>query len=286
MRGLDPRHDAPVDRPGGERGRLDPAASRRRLHPVDASRSRSLHRQRRRSGTDARRVLRQGDRLLPRARRLDAHRRHRRRQPRCERHRRRRPADRGRCGHEHQGAEAGPRLHGVLRRRRDQRRARSTKRSTWRRSGSCPSCSSARTTSTAMSMDIALAMAVPNVADRASAYAMPGVAVDGNDLPAVAAASRGAVVARARRRWTVADRVQDLSSARPFQERPQPVSHQGRDRRVAQARSDHSPRKPSSWQHGRFDSGRACGDCESGTVDDRAGARICEGEPRSRSRRS
>ena len=48
-----------------------------------------------------------------------------------------------------------------------------------------------------MSMDIALAMAVPNVADRASAYAMPGVAVDGNDLPAVAAASAIAV-ARAR----------------------------------------------------------------------------------------
>jgi pyruvate dehydrogenase E1 component alpha subunit len=44
-----------------------------------------------------------------------------------------------------------------------------------------------------MSMDIALAMAVPNVADRASAYAMPGVAVDGNDLPAVAAASLVAV---------------------------------------------------------------------------------------------
>jgi TPP-dependent pyruvate/acetoin dehydrogenase alpha subunit len=44
-----------------------------------------------------------------------------------------------------------------------------------------------------MSMDIALAMAVPNVADRASAYAMPGVAIDGNDLPAVAAASLAAV---------------------------------------------------------------------------------------------
>jgi pyruvate dehydrogenase E1 component alpha subunit len=45
-----------------------------------------------------------------------------------------------------------------------------------------------------MSMDIAKAMAVPNVADRASAYAMPGGAVDGNDLPAVAAAARVAVV--------------------------------------------------------------------------------------------
>jgi pyruvate dehydrogenase E1 component alpha subunit len=44
-----------------------------------------------------------------------------------------------------------------------------------------------------MSMDIALAMAVPNVADRASAYAMPGIAVDGNDLPAVAAAAAVAI---------------------------------------------------------------------------------------------
>ena len=45
----------------------------------------------------------------------------------------------------------------------------------------------------AMSMDIALAMAVSSVADRASAYAMPGVSIDGNDLPAVVAASRAAV---------------------------------------------------------------------------------------------
>ena len=44
-----------------------------------------------------------------------------------------------------------------------------------------------------MSMDIANAMAVPHVADRASAYAMPGIAVDGNDLPAVAAACRAAI---------------------------------------------------------------------------------------------
>jgi len=49
-----------------------------------------------------------------------------------------------------------------------------------------------------MSMDVAKAMAVPNVADRAAAYAMPGTAVDGNDLPAVAAAARIAV-ARARK---------------------------------------------------------------------------------------
>jgi len=44
-----------------------------------------------------------------------------------------------------------------------------------------------------MSMDIANAMAVPNVADRAGAYAMRGVTVDGNDLPAVAAAAKAAI---------------------------------------------------------------------------------------------
>ncbi len=44
-----------------------------------------------------------------------------------------------------------------------------------------------------MSMDIARAMAVENVADRACAYAMPGIVVDGNDLPAVAAAAEQAI---------------------------------------------------------------------------------------------
>ena len=45
-----------------------------------------------------------------------------------------------------------------------------------------------------MSMDVADAMAVANVADRAPAYAMPGIVVDGNDLPAVVAAARDAVL--------------------------------------------------------------------------------------------
>lgn len=49
-----------------------------------------------------------------------------------------------------------------------------------------------------MSMDVRRAMAVPNVADRAQAYAMPGLMIDGNDLPAVAAAAASAV-GRARR---------------------------------------------------------------------------------------
>jgi len=45
----------------------------------------------------------------------------------------------------------------------------------------------------AMSMDIALAMAVEHVAQRAAAYAMPATAVDGNDLPAVVSAARTGV---------------------------------------------------------------------------------------------
>ena len=45
----------------------------------------------------------------------------------------------------------------------------------------------------AMSMDISLAMAVSDVSMRATAYAMPGVTVDGNDLGAVVDASRAAI---------------------------------------------------------------------------------------------
>jgi pyruvate dehydrogenase E1 component alpha subunit len=48
-----------------------------------------------------------------------------------------------------------------------------------------------------MSMSVKRSMAVANIADRASAYAMPGVALDGNDFFAVYAASRDAA-ARAR----------------------------------------------------------------------------------------
>ncbi len=49
-----------------------------------------------------------------------------------------------------------------------------------------------------MSMPVARAMAVPNVADRAAAYGMPGVIVDGNDLLAVFEAAHEATE-RARR---------------------------------------------------------------------------------------
>lgn len=44
-----------------------------------------------------------------------------------------------------------------------------------------------------MSMDIARSMAAKNVADRAVAYAMPGVTIDGNDLALVAATAKEAI---------------------------------------------------------------------------------------------
>ena len=63
------------------------------VHPP---RARPLHRQGRRPEPHDGRAARQGDRLLPRPRRLHAHRRRRHRQPRRQRHRRRRHPDRRR----------------------------------------------------------------------------------------------------------------------------------------------------------------------------------------------
>ncbi len=82
-----------------------------------------------------------------------------------------------------------------------------------------------------MSVSTERSTAVKNIADRAVAYAMPGVTVDGNSLSDVAEASHRASSARGPARAN-AHRVQDLSPSRPFQERSQPLSHQGRDRRL------------------------------------------------------
>ncbi len=81
-----------------------------------------------------------------------------------------------------------------------------------------------------MSTSTARSTSVANIAERATAYGMPGVIVDGNDFAAVAEASFVATErARARRR-TVADREQDLPHPRPLALRPQPLPQQGRDR--------------------------------------------------------
>ena len=197
------------------------------------------------SRNDVRRVLRQGDRLLPRPRRLDAYCRCRKRQSRRQWHCRRRPADRRRCGALRQEAEDTTMLSSAFSATAPTMRAPSTRRSTWRRSGSCRSSSSARTTNTACRSRPSARWRSRNVADRASAYNMPGVIVDGNICSDVAeAVARGGRRAR-RGRGADADRMQDLSLPRPFQERPQSLSHQGRDRGMERSRPDRTFRRPS-----------------------------------------
>jgi pyruvate dehydrogenase E1 component alpha subunit len=94
-----------------------------------------------------------------------------------------------------------------------------------------------------MSMDIAKAMAVPHVADRAASYAMPGVAVDGQRSAGGRGGDPRGHRSRARRPRTLAGRMQDLSPSWALQERPQPVSHEGGDRGLARPRPDRAARE-------------------------------------------
>ena len=91
-----------------------------------------------------------------------------------------------------------------------------------------------------MSVSTERSMAVANVADRASAYNMPGVIVDGNRIEDVAEAVMTAIARARARAGAHPGRMQDLPHPRPFQERPQPLPHQGRDRGMEAARS-HRP---------------------------------------------
>ncbi len=76
-----------------------------------------------------------------------------------------------------------------------------------------------------MSVSTERSMAVEHVADRAAGYRMPGIIVDGNRVEDVSEAVMEATArARAGRR-PEPDRMQDLPHPRPFQERPQPLSH-------------------------------------------------------------
>ena len=152
-------------------------------------------------------LLGQGQRLLPRPRRLDAHRRRRHRQPRRERHRRRRDPDRRR---RRAGAEAAPapaRSWCASSATARPTRARSTRRRTWPRSGSCRWSSSARTTSYGMSMSSDRGDSRSRTSStRAAAYGIPGVTVDGNDVQAVYETvddgRRPGPQRRAARRWS------------------------------------------------------------------------------------
>ena len=212
-------------------------AAQNRLHHLDPSRPWPLHRQGRRSQADVRRILRQGRGLLPRPWRLHAHRRCRKRQSRRQRHRgggipiavgaalaikKQKRDDVALCffgdGATNEGA-----FHEAL-----------NMASIWK----LPVIFVCENNKYGMSVSTERSMAVANVADRASAYNMPGVIVDGNRIEDVAEAVMTATARAREGRGADADRMQDLSHPRPFQERPQPLSHQGRDRGMEAARSD------------------------------------------------
>ena len=213
------------------------ALRHQRLHHLHPSRPRPLHRQGRRSQADVRRVLRQGRRLLPRTRRLHAHRRRGDRQSGRQRHRGRRHAHRGRrrtlaikkqkrddvamCffgdGATNEGA-----FHEAL-----------NMAAIWK----LPVVFVCENNKYGMSVSTERSMAVPNVADRASAYGMPGVIVDGNADCRCRGGRAFAAADRARAgEGPTPHRVQDLPHPRPFAQRPQPLPHQGRDRGVEVAR--------------------------------------------------
>ena len=165
---------------------------RRRLHHLDPSRPRPLHRQGRRARADVRRIPRPRERLLQGPRRLDAHRRSGEGQSRRQRHRRRRHADRGRRRAQRQ--EAASRRGGVAffgdgANNEGAFHEALNMASIWK----LPVVFVCENNQYAMSMSTERSTAVANVAERASAYSMPGVIVDGNDFAAVAEASFEAV---------------------------------------------------------------------------------------------
>ena len=75
-------------------------------------------------------------------------------------------------------------------------------------------------------------------ADRASAYGLPRIVIDGNDADVVYRAAQRGLRQGARRRRPVADRMHDLSPQRPFARRSGQVPPRGRAGEMEGARSD------------------------------------------------
>ena len=81
--------------------------------------------------------------------------------------------------------------------------------------------------------------AVPHpAADRASAYGLERIVIDGNDADVVYRTAQRRLRQGARRRRPVADRMPDLSPQRPFARRPGKVPPRGRAGALEAARSD------------------------------------------------
>ena len=89
-----------------------------------------------------------------------------------------------------------------------------------------------------MSTSTERSTAVRNIAERAAAYAMPGVTVDGNDFSAVTEAVDAAVERAREGKGPKPCREPHLSLARALEIRSKPLPDQGRNRRVAVQRPD------------------------------------------------
>ena len=92
--------------------------------------------------------------------------------------------------------------------------APSTSRSTWPRCGSCRSSTWSSTTASAWAPRSRPARRSPTLHEKACAYGMPGVRVDGNDVLAVRDAVREAVERARTERMPSADEHQELPPAR------------------------------------------------------------------------
>ena len=166
------------------------------------------------------------DRHLQGQGRLDARRRHREGHARRERHRRRRHPAGLRRGADREDPRHRRGHDLLLRRRRVQPGDVPRERSTWRRSGSCRSCSSARTTATPRRPPFELPLLGQATSPpRAPGYDIPGVIVDGLDPLAMFAAAGEAIDARPARRRTDADRGEDVPLLRPRRGRRRHLPH-------------------------------------------------------------
>ena len=90
----------------------------------------------------------------------------------------------------------------------------------------------------AMGMALERAEAETDIARKAAGYRMPGEAVDGMDVVAVEGAARRCGRANPRRRRAAISRMPHLSLPRALDVRRAALSHQGRDRGLAQEGSD------------------------------------------------
>ena len=240
------RLPAPLRRPGGVRRGRHGEPARRRRHHLHAPRPRPRRREGRRPQVHVRRAVRQGHRLLQGPRRQHAH---------------QRPVASA-CSARTASSAAASRTRSARRSRRTTRAATAV---------AVPFFGDGATNIGVFheSANIAAVMHLPvvfvcenngyaeftpqdrhmllkDVADRAAAYGMPAVIVDGMDVVAVYLATKRAGAERARRAGPVAARGEDLPLLRPpgRQGPAHAVPHAGGDRRVEGPRRDRRARGP------------------------------------------